>query len=335
MGGPISPAPRTVLVERLGSEEFNCAVAATQGKRDSYEDAHGVSCDGDSASFWVLDGHRGSGAACFGAVALPREFNETTKNGRLPSHVQIQRSFRAVDNQLRKYFKEDHEDKKSGSTVVGTVVSKQDDGTYSIKLVNCGDSRGVIIEGSMSDGRGKPGRILLESVDHKPKNPIELARIKGAGGTVTGDKCPRIDGRLSVSRSIGDFEFKSNRKLSVAEQKIVCLPDVYELSKLRPGTLVMLACDGLWDVVTTKMAASVVKERLKRDPAADVGEIAEAIVDLSLRHGSKDNVTVLIARLGGPPCPTVAPEDAAKTEDTSPREAEEPTGASLELLAVS
>jgi protein phosphatase 2C family protein 2/3 len=320
MGRPLSQAPRTVVVEKVGSETFKCAVAGTQGKRESYEDAHGVSCIGDSANLWILDGHRGTDAAHFGASALPQEFEQYTKNGRLPSNLQIQRGFRTVDNQLRKYFKEESSDKKSGSTAVGVLVSKQDDEMYSAKLVNCGDSRGVIMEGLLPQRKGKhssPGRILVESVDHKPNKPIELARIKAAGGTVSGDKCPRIDGRLSVSRGLGDFEFKNNRKLAVAEQKIVCLPDIYEMSGLQPGTIVMLACDGLWDVVSTKMAASVVEEKLRKKPDADVGSIAKAMVDLSLRQGSKDNVTVLIAQLGEYEVPE--PEDIAETLDTDTR----------------
>eukprot|EP00971_Amphidinium_carterae_P141575 2805083-Amphidinium_carterae.1 len=80
--------------------------------------------------------------------------------------------FRAVDNRLRQHFKAHPKGSKSGSTVVGFLVAQQGrlihlvrcvqrshmlsnhillhssgSGLFDMKLVNCGDSRGVIIDG--------------------------------------------------------------------------------------------------------------------------------------------------------------------------------------------
>eukprot|EP00929_Paragymnodinium_shiwhaense_P060099 TRINITY_DN30049_c0_g1_i1.p1 TRINITY_DN30049_c0_g1~~TRINITY_DN30049_c0_g1_i1.p1 ORF type:complete len:321 (+),score=45.44 TRINITY_DN30049_c0_g1_i1:135-1097(+) len=277
----------SIVVQRCGSGSFKCAVAETQGRRATHEDAHKVSLGDQSAGMWVLDGHRGGEAARFGALALAKEFGQPAK-GKLPSESRVVQGFKTVDNMLRKHFKEeDATEEKSGTTAVGVLAAKQSDDTYSLKLINCGDSRGIVVGES----------VLLESVDHKPNLRSEKARIKAAGGRVTKDKCPRLDGRLSVSRGLGDFEFKSDRSRSAAEQKVSCIPDVYELSGLQPGTLLILACDGLWSVMSSEVVGGLIKERLQRDPDSDLGSIAAAIVYLARGLGSNDNVTVLVAQL--------------------------------------
>mmetsp|Transcript_79469 Transcript_79469/g.221144 ORF Transcript_79469/g.221144 Transcript_79469/m.221144 type:complete len:351 (-) Transcript_79469:7-1059(-) len=294
-----SESPAAIKIHRHASATIRCAVAETQGKRSSHEDAHSVRCTEHFADVWVLDGHRGGGAARFGASALAQELGQTRKGGKLPSDARVQQGFRTVDNQLRKYFKQNPAERKAGSTVIGSVVAKQNDGHFIAKLINCGDSRGIIIrEPTPLDEEDEPNTILVETVDHKPNHPKEKARIKAAGGYVSAGKCPRIDGRLSVSRGLGDFEFKADRGHQAQEQKVSNVPDVYEVSGLRPGALLLLACDGLWSVLTSQVAAAVVRERLQNDPGADLGDIAFALCHLSLRLGSKDNVTVLLVQLG-------------------------------------
>jgi serine/threonine protein phosphatase PrpC len=56
--------------------------------------------------------------------------------------------------------------------------------------------------------RGGPkngGDALALSTDHKPDDPLERERILKAGGTV---EKSRVNGKLAVSRALGDFDFK-------------------------------------------------------------------------------------------------------------------------------
>lgn len=50
------------------------------------------------------------------------------------------------------------------------------------------------------------------SDDHKPDNEDELIRIEAAGADVSDG---RVEGKISLSRAIGDLAYKQNKSLSV------------------------------------------------------------------------------------------------------------------------
>mmetsp|Transcript_32389 Transcript_32389/g.75214 ORF Transcript_32389/g.75214 Transcript_32389/m.75214 type:complete len:431 (+) Transcript_32389:134-1426(+) len=324
MGCVLSAPVELIRVQRHGSAAFKCAVAEMQGWRVGHEDAHEMRCEGLSGAFWVLDGHGGDGAALFSAPELGKEFASLGKTGEIPSNKSLEEGFAAVDARLHQYVKENPE-KDSGSTVVGALVAKQSDGTYNLKLLNCGDSRGLVVRGAMEEeekampaavripahlealsrdpdavARGYTAQdcrwpLIAETVDHKPNHPTERARIEAAGGQVSDEDPPRLDGNLAVSRGLGDFEYKSDSRAPVGEQKVSCVPDIYEVNRLQPGTICILGCDGVWDVMTGHEVATFVCEQLHSDPHADLGDIAARIIRESLRKNSRDNVTVMIA----------------------------------------
>jgi len=66
---------------------------------------------------------------------------------------------------------------------------------------NAGDSRTIMCQG---------GKAVDLSVDHRPEDETEKARIEAAGIKVIGD---RVNGTLKVARAIGDTEFKVNKDI--------------------------------------------------------------------------------------------------------------------------
>lgn len=325
MGCVLSAPVELVRVQRHGSAAFKCGVAEMQGWRSGHEDAHEIRCGDKNGAFWVLDGHGGDGVALAGAPKLGEEFDEALKKA-IPSNSTIEDGMATVDAGLRKYVTE-NPSKDSGSTVVGAMVAQQKDGTYSLKLINCGDSRGIIVRGikeeessaapvelvvpdhltallkdpsSVSKGDAAvqcSWPLIQESVDHKPSHPTEKARIEAAGGHVTEDDPPRLDGNLAVSRGLGDFEYKSGSDLPVGEQKVSCVPDIYEINGLQPGSILILCCDGVWDVMNGQEIGCLVRDTLRDDPDTDLGEIAQKIIKLSLEKDSRDNITAMIVHL--------------------------------------
>eukprot|EP00747_Dinoflagellata_sp_TGD_P166591 gnl/TRDRNA2_/TRDRNA2_189609_c0_seq1.p1 gnl/TRDRNA2_/TRDRNA2_189609_c0~~gnl/TRDRNA2_/TRDRNA2_189609_c0_seq1.p1 ORF type:complete len:454 (+),score=110.36 gnl/TRDRNA2_/TRDRNA2_189609_c0_seq1:66-1364(+) len=320
MGCVLSSPVELVRVQRGGSSGYKVAVAEMQGWRVNHEDSHAFSCqdcDGNWGAFCVLDGHGGEGAAQYGSPEYVASVSKPTADGQLPPNEEIEEGFKKLDADLHAFIKK-NPDKDSGSTVIASIVVKQADGTYSAKLLNCGDSRGVIARGpteveaeaaavpvtlpghiaafeaAATEKPKRPWHLITETVDHKPSHPTEKARIEAAGGSVTCEEPPRLDGNLAVSRGIGDFEYKSDPKLPVPQQKVSCVPDIYEVHGLREGTIIVLACDGLWDVVTSEAAVEYVRDALIKNPKADLGDICTELINMSQVRNSRDNVTVMI-----------------------------------------
>lgn len=91
----------------------------------------------------------------------------------------------------------------TGCTATVVLVSKD-----SFYCANAGDSRTVLARSS------KTNQVEPLSEDHKPDNYEEKQRIENAGGFVEEN---RVNGSLNLSRSLGDFEYKSNPKKSYKE----------------------------------------------------------------------------------------------------------------------
>mmetsp|Transcript_34300 Transcript_34300/g.43801 ORF Transcript_34300/g.43801 Transcript_34300/m.43801 type:complete len:97 (+) Transcript_34300:1-291(+) len=95
---------------------------------------------------------------------------------------------------------------------------------------------------------------------------------------------------LAVARSFGDHCIKS---FVIAEPSI----SVHRFSKSqRHGkTFIILACDGVWDVISDENATQFVLEKLEQDK--DLDAIAKELVTESINRGSTDNITALIVEL--------------------------------------
>jgi serine/threonine protein phosphatase PrpC len=62
----------------------------------------------------------------------------------------------------------------------------------------------------------------------------------------------RVNGSLNLSRAFGDMEFKRSSNLSPAQQMITANPEVRTLQLQRGDEFLILACDGIWDVLTNQ-----------------------------------------------------------------------------------
>lgn len=108
-----------------------------------------------------------------------------------------------------------------------------------IYISNAGDSRGVLSK----------SKVAVElSEDHKPENYGEKARIEAAGGFVEDN---RVKGVLNLSRSLGDCEYKLDSSLPVDKQMIIAWPEIRVAKRAPENEFLILACDGIWDCMTS------------------------------------------------------------------------------------
>uniref|UniRef100_H2SU24 Protein phosphatase 1G n=1 Tax=Takifugu rubripes TaxID=31033 RepID=H2SU24_TAKRU len=152
----------------------------------------------------------------------------------------------------------------SGTTaVVALIRGKQ------LIVANAGDSRCVVSE---------RGKAVDMSYDHKPEDEVELARIKNAGGKVTMDG--RVNGGLNLSRAIGDHFYKRNRALPPEEQMISAMPDVKVLTLNEDHDFMVIACDGIWNVLSSQEVVDFISERIKPNESGHVRSLSSIIEEL-------------------------------------------------------
>ncbi|RZC78931.1 hypothetical protein C5167_003128 [Papaver somniferum] len=221
-----------------------------------------------------------------------------------------------------------------GSTAVVSVVTPD-----KIIVSNCGDSRAVLCRG---------GKAVPLSVDHKPKQihyrtqllrtiedylkraveeaivliklsriifkspdrPDELVRIQEAGGRVIYWDGPRVLGVLAMSRAIGDNYLKPY---------VISEPEITVTDRTAEDDCMILASDGLWDVVSNETACNIAGMCLNGQgpimPLTNDGDEANMLTNgsnssdkacsdaallltkLALARHSTDNVSVVVVNL--------------------------------------
>ena len=123
------------------------------------------------------------------------------------------------------------------------------------------------------------------SIDHKPEDDDERRRIEKAGGKVTADG--RVNGGLNLSRAIGDHSYKLNKELQLESQMITSLPDIKKLELNDDDEFMVLACDGIWNSMSSQEVVDYVKERLYVYP-----KLSQICEDVSVDSTQRPRVMV-------------------------------------------
>ncbi|KAM6956851.1 protein phosphatase 1B isoform 1-T3 [Aplochiton taeniatus] len=289
-------------------------LSSMQGWRVEMEDAHtavvGLPAPGlDLWSFFgVYDGHAGSRVAHYASKHLLEHIISASLGSQAPWEgagagtgaavspgsppappgveavkAGIRTGFLRIDEHMRSFSDLRNGMDRSGSTAVGVLLSPRH-----LFFINCGDSRAVLCRGS---------RVCFATLDHKPCNPREKERIQNAGGSVM---IQRVNGSLAVSRALGDFDYKNVDGKGPTEQLVSPEPEVFEMERApEQDQFVVLACDGIWDVMSNEELCQFVESRL--EVSDDLERVCTEVVDTCLHKGSRDNMSVVLVCLPAAP----------------------------------
>lgn len=173
----------------------------------------------------------------------------------------------------------------AGCTANVVMITKAE-----ILCANAGDSRAVL---------SKKGKVKDLSVDHKPDLPSEKRRIERANGFVEDS---RVNGMLALSRSMGDFEYKTNTIMKAEDQVITAFPEISIEKITADCDFIVCACDGIWDCLSSQDAVNQVIEKMKKKKCKDslaclVEELLDQILaqDVATSQGiGCDNMSCIV-----------------------------------------
>lgn len=251
--------------------------------------------------FVICDGHGGSQLSNFVAPLLLNAFLD--KENVYPLEDE---QIEAIYNRIhRKIKREIHDDALECGTTALAVIHYVDskDGRDYLQVFNTGDCRAVV---------SRNGLAIPLTKDHKPSWPDEARRIEQVNSDLDkprpiifefGDW--RVDG-LSVTRAFGDLN---------ARPQITHMPDSHIVRLQSKDEFLIIACDGLWDVMQNHDAVNFVthhqenrsqyhwtKVRTENPEAVRYPDtrlersqnLAQKLALYAIARGSTDNVSVVL-----------------------------------------
>lgn len=234
--------------------------ASLQGKRPTNEDEHTIIIGKNLSFYAIFDGHGGGLVSKFLKKNLHKYF--TGKKKPPFTKTYIDKAFTDAQNKIVKSLP--RMSKLSGSTCLALIKYGK-----KVIIMNVGDCRAVLC---------RNGLAIPLTKDHKPNWPDEKKRIAKLGGEIYYDSYDWRVGTLSVSRAFGDMDTKPY---------ITHKPDVFRLSLTKKDEFIVLACDGLWDVMCNQEVIQFIYEH----PENTAKKLATYAIN---KKGSTDNVSVMI-----------------------------------------
>lgn len=225
----------------------------------------------DIKLYCVFDGHGGDYASKFVMNKYSNILLEIIRNnvGSVPDML-----FMSLKEVVRQISKE--EAMTCGTTFL--IALKVGEVLF---IANGGDCRAIINEDI---------GVKQITIDHKPNLKREYDRIYSEGGFVTFNEydVPRVNGNLAISRSIGDFYLYPY---------VTWVPDVYITQVGNNNNLLIIASDGLWDVMSNEDVMNIYMKNISNNKNKITKSIlqnsSQECLRIARQRGSTDNFTIL------------------------------------------
>jgi serine/threonine protein phosphatase PrpC len=204
----------------------------------------------------------------------------------IASASDIQAAFQQAFARARNQIYSDGIGNQAGTTATVALV---DSVAQRVCIAHVGDSTAIVID--------PRGNIVFRSQDHKPDAQGEAQRLLSYGTQVRDGRVP-LNGRpgcsLAMSRAIGDFAY--------TQQGVTAEPDIVS-TRFEPGSSLLLASDGVWDMLPKDQVVRMVMQSTPQESAQRIVSAAHAnwASELHIQCSHIDDITaVLVKSVGGP-----------------------------------
>ena len=241
----------------------------TAGRRDSMEDVwfqHTWHDQGRQGArvFGMLDGHGGAACARFVRQHLPSFLEHELLS---METVSVPGAVKSAFDAVQERWEADPASDTSGACCTVALVLESH-----VWIAWCGDCSAV---GCRS------GSAVTFTSDHSPTAAVERRRLEAAGGRLvqTDDGKWRLNGQIAVSRAFGDK----------TQPLVSHVPDVTHYALRGMDELLVLATDGVWDVLTPEQVVTALQGTVRH---RDYG--AKRIASDAYNAGSTDNIGAMV-----------------------------------------
>jgi serine/threonine protein phosphatase PrpC len=238
----------------------------------------------------VFDGHGGSSCAEYVSTYLQTHLAKLLDKHKIHDMDKASAAFLQAWGEVENAFlgEASLRNDTSGSCAVAALVWGKE-----VLVAHCGDCRAVL--------RTSDGETIHLTRDHRATDPAEQVRIETAGGVIIED---RVYGVLAPSRSFGDRDMKEKRGVVIAEPEVVKYQIRAYPSTSKKYTFMILASDGVWDVMSSESACDYVSKVLAKN-AGNADLAASKLVSMCSKYNQDDVTATVIVWL----TPTYQAED--------------------------
>ncbi|XP_077074134.1 protein phosphatase Mn(2+)-dependent 1K [Siphateles boraxobius] len=254
----------------------NVGCASHIGRRRENEDRFQVSKLAHNILYFALfDGHGGPQAADFCHKHMEQHIRDC---------LEVETDLQAV---LSKAFLQVDVALAAELRIYGNASLMMVGTTATVALLRDGIE---LVVGSVGDSRAllcRKGKSRKLTDDHTPERKDEKHRIRHSGGFVAWNSVGQanVNGRLAMTRSIGDFDLKKSGVIAEPETTRTLLQHAHD-------SFLVLTTDGINFIMTNQEICDVINQ------CHDPTEAANVIAEQALQYGSEDNSTIIVVPFG-------------------------------------
>ncbi|ELP94982.1 protein phosphatase 2C, putative [Entamoeba invadens IP1] len=275
------------------------AYGSMQGWRKEMEDAHIITSCENYSMVGVYDGHGGPQVSKYLSLEMKKalmnssHFATSIQDALKETYLSLDATLKtpqgskmlndAVHSELYEKSVLSDTNVNLANTIGSTALTALFD-EYQLTIANVGDCRCVLV---------KRDETLQLTTDQRLNVKAEADRVVACGGRVVNG---RVNGDLMISRAFGDTQFKKGNN---PEKYIVsATPEITTYDFDGSEEFMIIACDGIFDVMSNDEVVSFVKECL--DGGILIDQICKMILNKCLAENpyeqpGTDNMTFLLA----------------------------------------